>query len=216
MFRLWVSILIGVVTAGTSQAAPKVRPPLRGQCIDGTMANFIAAESVALAVLTEKLPRISYEGDSVGYRDNAARGKLEWEPLPKGATAALEMIGEYQAQRIYRVVYEWDEDGGHCKGIVLAISDPVERANARPFFAAGDEQLSNVEATVASTNDSSFSVEAIINWKGNGVMWSNFFYLFDKQGPYLFQHRSGGRGSNATTEQYKGNSVHKKWTDSTN
>ena len=192
---------------------------LRGQCLDGAMSNFITASTIPLNTLSEKLPSVAYEGKSVGFEDKKARGKVIWEPLPAGAKVNVERIAARDGREIYRAIYEWDEDGGQSRCLVLACRDyyaTEDGWSVRPFFVADGDDLSDAWAWIVSTAAYPFTLEAGIGWKGTGGMWCSYTFLFDKRGPCLFERASGGRRTNTEFRRYKGNTVVKKWRTSEN
>lgn len=191
-------VVIAIVVLNTMSVMAK-DPPRR--CIDGMTSVFVESAAVPTNQLSEKLPVVEYPPGVIEPDDPKALGKMTWEKLPADTKVEVARIADYRGHSIYRATYEWSEEGVPYRCILLAYCD-MTVATTRPFFVAGSEELSNVEAWVTSTKTEPFGLEVRIDWKGNGVMWASFDYAFDPVGPRLLTRTSGGRHQHAKTRRF--------------
>jgi hypothetical protein len=188
-----------IVALSTASALAKDVPR---KCMDGTMSIFVESAAVPTNRLSEKFPRVEYEGAAgVEFEDKKARGKIVWDELPADVKVDVARIAEYRGHAIYRATYAWSEGGSPARCMLLAYCDDAI-AITRPFFIAGDEQLSSVEAWITSTKAEPFGLEVHVDWKGNGVAWFSFAYGFDASGPHPVSRSDGGRRQETKTRRF--------------
>ncbi len=173
------------------------------KCLDAESGwSFSTKELIPIATgLGTTIPRIEHDPD----------GKptgLVWDPLPEDTSVETERVGRHRGKAIYRILYrKRNEAPDHARmqviGALFGYQDIGPNGIAiRPFFVSMDDETRWLDSHFDSTMERPFSLSIHKTWKGNGVFWNTFTFVFTPTEARLLEHSEGGRKMHTKTRIY--------------
>ena len=187
-----VTIAFGLLSSHLRASSPL------SKCFDGDSDSLFTITSPM--PLESRMPEI--ESDSGGRP-----AKLIWSPAPADTSMTMEQIGRCRDKRIYRVTYQKHSDTPEGRPQLVCMMFGYQEASRegiriRPFFVTADEEIDSIESNFASTSTYPFALEIHKNFKGNGVYWTSYTFVFTPTEARIIERSEGGRKIHTKTHYY--------------